>query len=92
MISDDDSKNSIEYDLTAKQLAQDFKKFIKSQNAEYAEKFKSFLGENFLKYNELLSNKIQDQVQLQDSKQNEVQSKIDKCNYKIKSMEKKVNQ
>jgi hypothetical protein len=91
MISDDDSKNSIEYDVTAKQLAQDFKKFIKSQNEEYSEKLKSFLGNNFLKYNDLLSNKIQDQVSLQDSKQNELQSKIDKCKNKIKSMEEKVN-
>ena len=89
MISDD-SNNSMDYDSTAKELAQDFKAFIKSNNEEYAAKLKSFLGNNFLKYHEVLSNNIQDQVSSQDSKQNKIQGKIDKCNYKIKCMEKKV--
>lgn len=89
-ISDDDSNKSIDYDSSAKKLAQDFKTFIKSHNAEYAEKLKAFLGENFSKYHEVLSNNLNDQLSKQESKQNKVQDKIDKCNRKIKNMEEKV--
>lgn len=66
-----------DFDLSAKKYAQEFKNYIKSNNADYTNKLKGFLNEGLQNYYQEIMKKLNEEYLNQEAKQNNIQQAID---------------